>query len=273
MIRGPLKGGRTRIECPTSQYLSALLLAAPLAGGDTEIEVPLLHERPYVDITLSWMDRLDIRYERDGYSRFFIPGGQRYPAFERELPGDFSSATFFLCAAAITGSELLLTGLDMNDPQGDKAVTGILQQMGCNIENVPEGIRVRGRLLEGGSFDLNALPDSLPALAVTACFARGETRLLNVPQAREKETDRIRVMREELTKMGADIEELPDGLIIKGKPGLHGATVSSWNDHRIAMALSIAGLAAEGRTEITGAECAAVTFPGFYELLDSVREP
>ncbi len=280
IIRGPIKGGKTSIECPTSQYLSALLLAAPLAGGNTEIEVGLLYERPYVDITLSWLDLLGIRYEREEYSRFIIPGGQRYSAFERELPGDFSSATFFLCAAAITGSELLLSGLDTDDPQGDKAVIGILRQMGCSIETGRKGMRVRGGSLEGGTFDLNAVPDSLPALAVTACFARGETRLINVPQAREKETDRIRVMQEELTKMGADIEELPDGLVIRGRktgggdhPGLRGTEVESRDDHRVAMALAVAGLAADGHTTVSGAECASVTFPGFFELLDSVREP
>ncbi len=280
-IRGPLSGGLTAIEARTSQYLSSLLMASPLAQGDTEIDVPLLNERPYVEMTLRWLDEQGIRYRNEGFRRFFVPGGQRYRAFTGAVPGDFSSATFFLCAAAVTASTLTLRGLDMRDAQGDKEVVNILARMGCRVEVGEDRITIsgpgaegnRGARLVGREIDLNAMPDALPALAVTACFAEGTTRLVNVPQARLKETDRIAVMREELAKMGARIEELPDGLAIEGAPGaIRGAEVGGHDDHRVVMALSVAALAAAGPTTIDTAEAAAVTFPGFFRLLESARE-
>ena len=269
VVRGPLRGGRVAIACPTSQYLTSLLLNCPLADGDAEIEVTKLNEQPYVEMTLAWLDEQGICYEREGFNHFRVPGGQRYRAFRKEVPGDFSSATFFLCAAAVTGSELTLLGLDRHDTQGDKAVVEMLAAMGAEVDWQGGGVRIRGRELRGGEFDLNATPDALPAMAVTACFAQGETRLVNVPQARIKETDRIRVMREELTKMGARVEERPDGLVIQGG-SLRGAVVDGHADHRVVMALAVAGLAAAGQTEITTAEAAAVTFPNFVQLMASL---
>ncbi|MBN2159255.1 MAG: 3-phosphoshikimate 1-carboxyvinyltransferase [Spirochaetes bacterium] len=269
VVKGRIEGGATEISAVTSQYLTSLLIAAPLAGRDTVIDVPLLNERPYVTMTLGWLDRLGIRYTTDNYRSFSIPGGQNYPSFREEIAVDFSSATFFLVAAAITGSALTLQGLDFNDTQGDKEVVTILKKMGAEIEIGERSISVRGGRLAGGTFDLNAMPDSLPALSVAACFAEGETRLANVPQARLKETDRISVMREELEKMGARVEELPDGLVIK-KSGLKGCRVNGHHDHRVAMALAVAGLAAEGETRIETAESVSVTFPNFPDLMKSI---
>jgi len=284
-IQGPLTGGRATVSCPTSQYLSSLLLAAPLATGTSEIRVPLLHERPYVDMTLWWLDGQGIRYDREDYGRFTIPGGQAYHSFDAAVPGDFSSATFFFCAAAITGSTLEFEGLDMSDPQGDKEVLEILSEMGCRVDTVPvdaasQRLRVSGPdgALTPGTFDLNNIPDALPALAVAACHADGETRLVNVPQARLKETDRIAVMAAELAKMGAAVEELPDGLVIRGRAqagagsvgrraGLRGAAVDSHDDHRVSMALGVAALGAEGPTEISGWEAAEITYPNFFSEL------
>jgi len=265
-IRGRLSGGRTSIACPTSQFLSSLLLACPLADGTSEIVVTELNEHPYVEMTLSWLDRAAIRYDRDGFDRFVIPGGQQYPAMDMRIPADFSSATFFLCAAAITGSHLVLEGLDMTDSQGDKAVVDMVETMGAEVERGDGYVGIRGKELTAAELDLNATPDALPALAVTACCAEGTTRLYNVPQARLKETDRIAVMNSELTKMGARIEELPDGLVIEGGP-LKGTEVSGWDDHRVVMSLACAGMVAEGATTVAGAEAVAVTFPNFVELM------
>ncbi|MCX7934461.1 MAG: hypothetical protein N3A66_04280, partial [Planctomycetota bacterium] len=147
-VRPRLIGGCPRIECPTSQYLTSLLLCAPLAERDTEIEVPLLYEHPYVRMTLDWLQRLSIRVEAsDDLSHFRVPGGQTYGAFDRAIPADFSSATFFLCAAAITGSDLTLRGLDMADSQGDKAVVEYLRAMGARIEASADAVRVRDHFL------------------------------------------------------------------------------------------------------------------------------
>jgi 3-phosphoshikimate 1-carboxyvinyltransferase len=280
IIRGPLLGGSTTISCPTSQFLSSLLLALPLAEGSSEINITLLHEQPYAEMTLRWLDEQGIHYENvdQAWRKFRIPGGQRYTAFRKVVPGDFSSATFFACAAAITGSMLVLEGLDMADSQGDKAVFGILEAMGCVVRydpaNSAQGITVIGpghgdnptsRLL-GGEFDLNAIPDALPALSVTACFAQTEVRLVNVPQARLKETDRIAVMCLELNRMGGKATEREDGLILQPAQ-LFGTDVEGHDDHRVVMSLSLAALRAEGETRIHGAEAAAVTFPDFFTIL------
>ena len=267
LIKGPAKGGRIILDgSKTSQYLSSLLINCPLLEQDTEIEVIRAVETPYIEMTLSWLKSEGIMYKREGFDWFSIPGGQSYPAFSKSIPGDFSSATFFLCAAAVSGSTLTLLGLDMKDSQGDKAVVEMLGAMGAQIEEIPEGIRITGRALCGGDFDLSATPDALPAMAVAACFAEGRTRLGNVAQARLKETDRISVMRQELSKMGAQIEETPDGLVIEGGP-LRAARVSGHGDHRIVMALAVAGLMCKGRTKIDTAEAAGITFPNFVELM------
>lgn len=268
VIRGPIRGGRTSINAVTSQYLSSLLLAAPLAEGRTEIEVLHLNEKPYVEMTCSWLGSQGIAYGRIDWEKFIIDGGQGYRAFSRRIPADFSSATFFLCGAAMTEGALLLRGLDMDDAQGDKAVISMLAEMGAQITVTGEGIRIKGGSLKGGEFDLNATPDALPAMAVAASVASGETKLYNVPQARLKETDRIAVMAQELSKMGADIEELEDGLRIR-ESRLKGAIVEGHGDHRVVMALAVAGLVASGETVIRGAGAMSVTFPAFVELMTS----
>ena len=154
----------------------------------------------------------------------------------------------------------------MNDTQGDKRVVNILKDMGAIIDITKEGIKIKGGNLKGMEIDMNDIPDALPAMSVVGCIAEGKTILRNVPQARIKETDRIAVMRAELSKMGADIEELPDGLIIR-KSKLRGAKVSSHGDHRVVMSLSVAGLVAEGITEIETAEAINITFPNFVDLM------
>lgn len=266
-VSKPVRGGTTSLKSPTSQFLTSLLVSLPLAPDDSTIVVLQLNEHPYIDITLWWLDRLGIRYERDGYQQFKIFGGQKYGAFSLGIPADFSSATFFAVAAAVTKSKVTLKGLDMTDPQGDKAVLKYLFDMGAVITETEDGISVESSGLRGIDIDMNATPDALPAMAVAACFAEGETRLLNVPQARIKETDRIAVMAAELTKMGADIEELEDGLVIRGG-ALKGAEVEGHDDHRVVMSMSVAGLAAEGETIINSAEAAGVTFPDFREKMN-----
>ncbi len=265
-VKGRLRGGKVSIECKTSQYLSSLLLASPLGDGETEIDVPLLHEPDYVRMTLDWLDAQGIRYENKGMKWFRIAGGQSYKAFDRAMPADFSSATFFFCAAALLGAEITLEGLDFSDSQPDKAVADYLRQMGTQVSMNGSAVTVKGTGLKGVEIDMNKTPDALPAMAVTAAFAEGTTRLVNVPQARLKETDRIACMAQELRKLGACAEELPDGLVVHGgRP--KAATVDGRSDHRIVMAMAIAGLAMEGETVIETAEAMSVTFPTFVELM------
>ncbi|MFI4911610.1 MAG: 3-phosphoshikimate 1-carboxyvinyltransferase [Sedimentisphaeraceae bacterium JB056] len=265
-ITGTLKGGRTEIECVTSQYLSSLLMCCPLAEGDTEIVVTLLNEPDYVKITTDWLDWQSIEYESNGPLNYKIRGAQSYKSFDREIPADFSSATFFLCAAAMLGGKVVIEGLDYSDSQPDKAVADYLKEMGADIEFDGSDTIVKTSSLHGIDIDMNRTPDALPMMAVVGAFAEGTTRLLNVPQARKKETDRIACMAAELKKMGADIHELPDGLVIN-KSKLKAAVVDGNDDHRIVMSMAVAGMLTEGVTTVTTAEAMNITFPDFTSLM------
>jgi len=269
-ISGPMTGGKTSIECVTSQYLSSLLLAAPLAEGDTEIEVSLLNEPDYVQMTLDWLDKQQIQYEHDDMKWFRIKGGQTYNAFDAKIPADFSSATFFLCGGVILDADITLKGLDFSDSQPDKAVADYLRAMGANVSIQQGEVRVKTSSLVGCDIDMNRTPDALPAMAVTALFAKGTTKLVNVPQARTKETDRIRCMAEELRKLGGEAEELADGLVVHQNKGLKAANLDGRSDHRIVMALTLAGMAIEGHSIIDKAEAMNVTFPKYVELMQSL---
>jgi 3-phosphoshikimate 1-carboxyvinyltransferase len=270
VVRGPLRGGKTSIEAITSQWITSILLCAPCAEGDTELRVTGLNEAPYVRMTLDWLERLGVRLEYDdAFTMFHIPGSQGWKGFDLPVAADFSSATFFLVAGAALDAEIELTGLDMRDSQGDKAVVDYLRAMGARIE-VDEAaglLRLKRGELHGTELDLNATPDALPALAVAGALASGTTRLVNVPQARVKETDRIAVMAMELAKMGVHTEELPDGLVVHGG-GLRGSmALHGHADHRVVMALSLAAMAADAPSRIDTAEAVAVTFPTYMDLM------
>ena len=268
-VTGRLAGGKTSIAATTSQYLSSLLLCTPLASKDTEIDVTLLNEPGYVQMTLDWLDKQGIEYENQELRRFKIKSSQSYKAFDVTIPADFSSATFFLCAAALAAEEITLLGLDFSDSQPDKAVVDYLKAMGADISIEPTSVTVKATTLKGTEIDMNKTPDALPAMAVTAAFAEGTTSLVNVPQARSKETDRIKCIAEELRKMSVNIEELSDGLIIRpSRP--EAAELDGRSDHRIVMGLSLAGLNVEGECVIDTAEAMSVTFPDYVELMRSV---
>ena len=268
-IKGKLKGGETNIEAHSSQYLTSLLLNTPLADGASSINVSLLNEKPYVEMTLKWMEYEGIEFKNENTRKFYIPGKQSYPAFTRKIPSDFSSATFFLTAGALMDNDITCCGLDFNDPQGDKVVVDYLEKMGAKIEIGKNFVHISTGSLKGIDIDMNNTPDALPMMAVVGCFAKGKTRLLNVPQARIKETDRIKTMYQELSKMGAKIHELEDGLEIE-QSKLKSARVNGHSDHRIVMALAIAGLVTEGETVIDTAQSVAITFPNFKNCIQEL---
>jgi 3-phosphoshikimate 1-carboxyvinyltransferase len=261
-----LTGGETTISGITSQFLSSILFAAPCINGKTIIHVENLHEKPYIEMTLWWLDKMNINYEvSDDFSTFTVYGNQRYQPFQQRIPGDFSSATFGTVAAALTGGPVTLDNIDFTDPQGDKEVFTMLEKMGVTVERKQTSAIVSvTKKINGIEIDLNTMPDALPSFSVLGCIAEGITSIVNVKQARIKETDRIKVMTEELSKMGAHIEEKEDGLTIH-QSKLNGCTVNGHNDHRVVMALALAGMVAEGETVIETAESAAVTYPTFVE--------
>ena len=271
-IKGPLKGGKVSIEARTSQFLSSLLMGSVLSQGDVWIKTPLLYEKPYVTMTLSWLDRENIEYRiSDDYQDAFVKGGGKYSPLDVSIKGDYSSATFFFVLAAASRRRIRIKGLDRNDSQGDKRVLSLLEEMGAFVRWEGEDVIIEGTgKIRGGTYDINDIPDALPALAVLSLFAENTVTLCNVSQARIKETDRIKVMHDELEKAGARIEEMPDGLVIHPS-SIHASKLSGHADHRVIMALSILRKLSGKNIELDDESKASVTFPTFFEILSSIR--
>ncbi len=273
-IKGPVKGGECTIECRSSQYLSGLLLALPMAEKDSVITCSLLYEKPYVRMTERWLrdEGIDFRLSSDMMVSE-VKGRQKYPPVDVFIEGDYSSATFFFVLAALHGTKVTVSGLEKDSTQGDRRILSVLEEMGCSVSWRGKSVTVKGPdRIKGGRYDINDIPDALPALSALACYSNETTEFLNVAQARIKETDRIKVMHDELKKMGADIEERPDGLVIHGHGSLKGGEVSGHNDHRVIMALSVAGTKSDEDTLVDNTESVSVTFPTFYTLLEELQK-
>ncbi len=272
-VSGQLIGGNCAVDGSNSQYLSALLLSLPCAQKNSVIEVKDLRERPYVDMTLAWLDEQSIRYghfKKDNVDTFKIFGNQQYRAFEKTIPGDFSSASYLIAAAVLLSGEVTLHGLDMDDPQGDKRLVSILRQMGADIAVKGTDLVIKGgKPLKGTTIDCGDIPDMLPTLAVIGTRAQGKTTLFNVANARIKETDRIKSMASELEKMKAKVEEKESSLVIY-ESRLYRARVHGYSDHRTIMALAVAGLLAEGESVIDTAEGINKTFPNFADMMRGI---
>ena len=276
VVRGKMKGGRAIYHKSLSQFVSSILMVAPLLEGDTEIinEDPL--EKPYLQISLDWIDRFGGKIEQKdgGYSYFRIRGGQSYKGIEAEIPADWSGVAFPLVAGVVTKSRIEICGVDFLDSQGDKAVVDCLIAMGADIEKDVQGRRLivrGGKKLHGGvTIDMSDIPDSLPALSVAAAFAEGSTTFKGLAHIRLKETDRVAVMEKELTKAGARVETGADTMTIHGGHTLVGTRVESHGDHRVAMALAVCGMFAEGTMEVGDSQCAAVSFPSFIPVMKAL---
>ncbi|MCB1110242.1 MAG: 3-phosphoshikimate 1-carboxyvinyltransferase [Chlamydiia bacterium] len=267
IIAGPLKGGTCSLDGQDSQPISALLVASSFASQKTEIHVTHPGEKPWIDLTLSWLDFFGLPYTNQSYTHYTIPGRGTISPFEYTVPGDFSSLAFPVAAALITESEVTLENVDRSDVQGDKKLLETLTSMGANIVSEGRTLYVKkGGPLKGGAFDINDYIDAITILAVIGCFAEGETVITNAAIARKKECDRIHAIATELKKMGADIEEKEDGLIIRPAK-LKGAELNTYHDHRMVMSLTVAALGAEGPSVIHGVECVAKTYPNFKEHL------
>jgi len=265
VIKGKMRGGTARLNGGvSSQFLSALLIASPLAGGDTKVVIEGdLKSRPYAEITLDMLADAGVCVEAKR-QEFFIPGKQTYNLNSYTIPGDFSSASYPLAAAAVTGSEVTVKGI-LPSRQGDSAIIDILNRMGAKVSWDRESgdLKIKGGELQGVEVDASLTPDLVPTIAVLGAVAKGKTTVMNAEHVRHKETDRLHAMAVQLSKMGADIRERPDGLEITGGK-LHGADVHGYHDHRIVMALTVAGLVAGG-TKIDTAESVDVSYPGFFQ--------
>lgn len=252
----------------SSQFITGLLYALPLLAGNSTLDIlPPLESAPYVAMTESALALAGVRMEKDG-SRYRIPGGQRF-ALPQEIgvEGDWSNAAFFLCMGALSPEGVRVEGLDLHSAQGDRAVPDMLRRFGAAVKEAENAVAVRRGALCGCTVDAAAIPDLIPALSAVAAAAEGETRIVNAARLRLKESDRLRTTAAMLTGLGADVQELPDGLVIRGKPSLAGGSVDAANDHRIAMAAAVAACACEAPVTVLGAECAEKSYPAFWEDL------
>ena len=281
VVKGPFRPGPLNMEGTLSQQVSGLLMATPLLSGTTVIDLRSPKEKPFLKMTCKWLESVGIGVVyTEALDHFEISGPQKYQPFDRVIPSDWEAVAFPLVAAIITHSRLDITGIDCSGSQGDAAIVDILKEMGADISINTETaiLTVNGNTnadpvrLRGCSFDCAGFPDAVPSLAVAACFAEGDTILTDIGVCRLKETDRIALLHQELAKLGASLEEGPDYLLIHGTGGhnLHGGTVDSHDDHRMAMALAVCGLAIPGQgTIVRNVECCAVSFPGFYDSMNA----
>ncbi|WP_424357987.1 3-phosphoshikimate 1-carboxyvinyltransferase [Methanocella sp. MCL-LM] len=265
VIHGVMKGGRISINGGiSSQFISSLLISCPFAKNDSTIVIEgELKSRPYVEVTLEMLEKAGCKIETN-FEEFHIPCCQDYNLGEYRVPGDFSSASYPLAAAAITGSKVTVGNL-FPSKQGDAAILEYLLDMGANVfwDEEKGTVTVQGGGLHGIDIDAGQTPDLVPTLAVLAACAEGTTHINNAEHVRYKETDRLRAMATELRKMGVKIEERQDGLDIEGG-SLKGAAVDGYDDHRIVMSLAIAGLVADGPTTINTAESVDISYPAFF---------
>ncbi len=284
----PLHIGRGEIATPavtqvqgsvSSQFLTALLMAAPLQAGQSgqPVVIEVLGElisKPYIEITLNLMARFGVTVQRDGWSRFTIAGGSRYRSPGRiAVEGDASTASYFLALGAIGGGPLRVTGVGADSIQGDVKFADTLAAMGASVTYGDGWIEVTGvRVAEGGRLkafdtDFNLIPDAAMTAAALALYADGPCRLRNIGSWRVKETDRIHAMQTELEKLGARVESGPDWLSVTppAEGGWRDAHIGTWDDHRMAMCFSLAAFG-PAAVRILDPGCVSKTFPGYFDV-------
>ncbi|QLB21478.1 3-phosphoshikimate 1-carboxyvinyltransferase [Vespertiliibacter pulmonis] len=270
-----LMGGNVKIDGSiSSQFLTALLMAAPLAEGDMEIEIiGDLVSKPYIDITLAMMSDFGVTVENRQYQRFIVKGDQYYRSPNHYLvEGDASSASYFLAAGAIKG-KVKVTGIGKNSIQGDCLFANVLEKMGAKITWGEDFIQAEQAELQGIDMDMNHIPDAAMTIATTALFAKGETVIRNIYNWRVKETDRLHAMATELRKIGAEVEEGQDFIRIQplALDKFNFAEIETYNDHRMAMCFALIALS-ETAVTILDPKCTTKTFPTFFAQFEQISQ-
>lgn len=269
-IDGNLKSGVYEIPGNiSSQFITGMLFALTLVEEDSIIKISeKIESKSYIDITLECLKDFGIKIENNNYREFIIKGNQKYKSIEYTVESDFSQGAFFLCADAI-GNDININGLKENSVQGDKVGIDILKEMNCKkILDDFDGIKIKLNKLKSTKIDASDCPDIIPIFSVCAAFAEGTTEIFNAKRLRIKECDRLHAINEELSKLGCNIIEKEDSLIINGNGGeklLGGCEVWSHKDHRICMMLSIASTICEKDIVIKDAECISKSYPRFFE--------
>lgn len=269
VVQGPLSGGRALVEGGlSSQVLTGLLLALPRARGDSELAVADLKSRAYAELTLDFLRRAGIAVIGEAPGILRIRGGQRYDRASYVVEGDWSGASFLLVAGALAG-EVEVRGLDPGSLQADRAVCEALERCGAEVTVTASSVRVRRRDLRAFAMDLKDAPDLFPPLVALACFAEGATRLAGIDRLRHKESDRASALRAEFSRLGADIRFEGNALVVRGGT-LAGGMVDPHGDHRMAMALAVAGLRADAEVVVDEAGCVGKSYPRFFEDLAAI---
>ncbi|MDR4508087.1 MAG: 3-phosphoshikimate 1-carboxyvinyltransferase [Candidatus Brocadiaceae bacterium] len=266
-----LPGGTAMIKGNlSSQYFSALLMAAPYAKSNVVLEVKgELVSKRYIDMTIDLMLHFGVMVENHGYQSFEVHRGQRYQVSDYKVEGDASAASYFFAAAAITGGRVRVNGIGCGSLQGDIHFVDILEKMGCTVQMTDTWIEVKGNSLCGVDVDMGNMPDVAQTLAAVAVFAKGKTRVRNVKNMRIKETDRIAAVVNELRRMGITVVEYEDGYEIEPSAP-QAAEIETYDDHRMAMSFSLIGLRSRGIL-IKNPECVSKTFPDYFERLEKLR--
>jgi 3-phosphoshikimate 1-carboxyvinyltransferase len=268
LIKGNVNGGVAHMDGISCQPVFSVLIASALSEKPVEVIVRNPGEKAYIDLLLYWFRRVGLQYSNveNTYEHYLFPGNAVPRPFDAEIPFEWSAPAYPLLAAVVTpDSAITVRGMDWEDPYGDKQVIGILQDMGADISVRGDTLTAASSELHGIEVDMNDLPDQVPTIAIAACFAKGKTVIKNALTARWKECDRIAAMHKELTKMGAKVTELEDGLIIDqdGTWKLRAAQIDGYYDHRMVLSFAIAGMQAEGETLISDAQMAEKSFGNF----------
>lgn len=261
-----LNGGEMSVDgSVSSQFLTALLMAAPLFSGDVTIRIKgELVSKPYIDITLDTMAKFGVTVKNDNYQTFTISGDAKYIAPGKFMvEGDASSASYFLAAGAIKGGTVRVTGIGQNSIQGDIRFADVLEAMGATVVWNDEYVEITGAPLKGVNMDMNHIPDAAMTIATTALFAEGPTTMTNIYNWRVKETDRLAAMATELQKLGAKVEEGHDYIKVWPTDSLKHAEIDTYNDHRIAMCFSLVALS-DTPVTINDPGCTRKTFPDYF---------
>jgi 3-phosphoshikimate 1-carboxyvinyltransferase len=263
-VCGPLKSGNYDLPGDvSSQFVSGLLFALPLLDGDSEIRLSTpLESRRYVDMTIDVMRRFGVEIGA-GDSLYTVPGGQRYRPAVYRAEADYSQAAFFLAAAAL-GRDVETSGLDPESIQGDRAILGVLRDMGAEVQWNGGRISVKASSLSAVTVDARETPDLVPPVAALCCFCRGTSRIVNAGRLRLKESDRLSALAAELRKLGASIDEGDDSLAITGVDRLRGGSVDAWGDHRIAMSMAVAAIHCDSPVLLSGWLSVNKSYPGFW---------
>ena len=273
-IQGGFGGGKIQVNgSVSSQFLTALLMAAPLASKDTEIRIiGDLVSKPYIDITINMMATFGVTVVNNNYQNFAIKGQQYYQSPGNYLvEGDASSASYFLAAAAIRGGTVRVTGVGKNSLQGDTQFAHVLEKMGAKITWADDYIECTKGELNGIDMDMNHIPDAAMTIATTALFAKGPTTIRNIYNWRVKETDRLSAMATELRKVGATVDEGQDYITIEPPTKLNHAEIETYNDHRMAMCFSLVALS-DTPVTILDPKCTMKTFPDYFEQFKRLSE-